>query len=75
MSARVVVAPRGSRIGERGTRDDRSRTRDFLTSLAESTLVIKSHTKTYRFKTVAVAEKADQASQLADFVASMDRFH
>lgn len=46
----------------------------FLSSLADKTLTIKSNTKTYRFRTAAVLGQPDDASLLPAFVASMERF-
>jgi diguanylate cyclase (GGDEF)-like protein len=46
----------------------------FLSSLADKTLTIKSNTKTYRFRTAAVLGQSDDPSLLPAFVANMERF-
>ncbi len=47
---------------------------EFLQTLADSKLTIKSNTRTYRFKAAAVASKDDNGSQLHDVVESIGRF-
>jgi hypothetical protein len=47
---------------------------EFLHSLADGMLTIKSTTRTYRFKAAAAAGKEDDGTQLHDVVESIARF-
>jgi diguanylate cyclase (GGDEF)-like protein/PAS domain S-box-containing protein len=47
---------------------------EFLSTLADSKLVITSNTRTYRFKAAAVAGKNDSGSELHDVVERIARF-
>jgi hypothetical protein len=47
---------------------------EFLHTLADGMLIIKSTTRTYRFKAAATAGKDDDGAQLHDVVASIARF-
>jgi len=46
---------------------------EYLSSLADNTLTIKSNTKTYRFRAVAVPGRPDSAALLPGFAASLER--
>jgi hypothetical protein len=47
---------------------------EFLSTLADRTLTIKSNSRTYRFNAATVAGKADDGTQLHDVVESIARF-
>jgi len=50
------------------------RRQNFLQTLADSRLTIKSATRTYRFKAVTVAGKTDDGSELHGLAESIARF-
>jgi len=49
--------------------------REFLHTLADGRLTIKSNTRTYRFKTAAIAGIVDDGAPLRDVVERIARFH
>jgi hypothetical protein len=72
---RLVVSRDGVAFVPDETKDGFAlRYNEFLHSLADGTLTIKSTTRTYRFKAAAGAGKEDDGAQLHDVVESIARF-
>jgi len=74
---RLVVSPGGVAFvpHEKTGKDDFSLSySEFLHTLEDSRLTIKSSTRTYRFKAAAVAGKDDDGTQLHEVLASIARF-
>jgi hypothetical protein len=72
---RLVVSRDGVAFVPDVTKDGFAlRYNEFLHTLADGMLTIKSSTRTYRFKAAAAAGEGDEGSQLHDVVASIARF-
>ena len=72
---RLVVSRDGVAFVPDETKDGFAlRYTEFLHTLADGMLIIKSTTRTYRFKAAATAGKDDDGAQLHDVVASIARF-